>query len=217
MKKCSKCNTIKEVSDFNRCRKHKDGLQYKCIECEKKTQREWYLKNKSSHDEKSLKKYYLNREPNLQYSSLYREKNKVKISEYQKQYYLNNKTTKLKQSSNWIKYNFKNDSIFKLKCVTRTLIHKSFKRGLNGVNVKGKKTEQILGCTIKEFIKHLQSKFKPGMTFENHGQGKGKWNIDHIIPVSSAKTEEEIYKLNHYTNLQPLWWEENMAKGKRIL
>jgi hypothetical protein len=55
------------------------------------------------------------------------------------------------------------------------------------------------------------------MTLENHGQGIGKWNIDHIIPISSAQTEEEIYKLNHYTNLQPLWWEENMAKGKKIL
>ena len=55
------------------------------------------------------------------------------------------------------------------------------------------------------------------MTLENHGHGVGKWNIDHIIPISFAKTEEEIYKLNHYTNLQPLWWEENMAKGKKIL
>jgi hypothetical protein len=54
------------------------------------------------------------------------------------------------------------------------------------------------------------------MTLENHGQGSGKWNIDHIIPISSARTEEEIYKLNHYTNFQPLWWEENMAKGKKI-
>jgi hypothetical protein len=83
--------------------------------------------------------------------------------------------------------------------------------------VKGKKTEQILGCTINEFIQHLQNQFTEGMTFENHGQGKGYWNIDHIIPISSAKTEEEIYKLNHYTNLQPLWWEENMAKGSKGL
>jgi hypothetical protein len=55
------------------------------------------------------------------------------------------------------------------------------------------------------------------MTLENHGHGLGKWNIDHIIPISSAKNEEEIHKLNHYINLQPLWWIENMAKGKRIL
>ena len=83
-------------------------------------------------------------------------------------------------------------------------------------NFSKSKTSKILGCTVKEFIQHLQNQFKPGMTLENHGQGPGKWNIDHIVPISSARTEEEIYKLNHYTNFQPLWWEENMAKGKKI-
>ena len=216
MKKCNKCNQKKEGIEFNKCKKHIDGLQYKCIECELKIQKEWYLKNKDSHDEKSIKKYYSNKSHHLQYSTNYREKNKAKISDYQKQYYLKNKEGKLKQSSKWIKYNFQNDPIFKLKCITRTLIGKSFKRGLNGTYKKGKKTEQILNCTMQEFIEYLQSQFKPGMTLENHGQGEGKWNIDHIIPISSAKTEEEIYKLNHFTNLQPLWWEENMAKGSKI-
>lgn len=51
------------------------------------------------------------------------------------------------------------------------------------------------------------------MSWENHGE----WHIDHIIPLSSAKNEEEIYKLNHYTNLQPLWKEENLSKGDKIL
>jgi hypothetical protein len=217
MKECKKCNVVKELFEFNKCTKNKDGLQYRCIECEKKNQKEWYLKNKKSHDEKNLKKYHSNKPYHLQYSANYREKNKEKISNYQKQLYLKNKEIKLKQSREWIKINFKNDPIFKLKCVTRTLIYKSFKRGLNGIHVKGKKTEQILGCTINEFIQHLPNQFTEGMTFENHGQGKGYWNIDHIIPISSAKTEEEIYKLNHYTNLQPLWWEENMAKGSKGL
>ena len=50
------------------------------------------------------------------------------------------------------------------------------------------------------------------MTLENHGKGPGYWNIDHIIPLSNAKTEEEIYELGHYSNLQPLWFEDNMRK-----
>jgi len=103
--------------------------------------------------------------------------------------------------------------LFKLRENISSLMCNSFKRACSGKHSKQSKTSTILGCTIEEFIQHLQSKFQPGMTLENHGQGKGKWNIDHIIPISSAKTEEEIYKLNHHSNLQPLWWEENMAKG----
>lgn len=51
------------------------------------------------------------------------------------------------------------------------------------------------------------------MTLENHGE----WHFDHIIPLASAKTEEELIKLNHYTNFQPLWAEDNLKKGFKIL
>ena len=53
------------------------------------------------------------------------------------------------------------------------------------------------------------------MTFENHGFGEGKWNIDHIIPISLAQNKNDIIKLNHYTNLQPLWWKDNLSKGNK--
>jgi hypothetical protein len=70
------------------------------------------------------------------------------------------------------------------------------------------RTEKILGCTIIQFKSHLQSQFQPWMSWDNYGKYNGElnygWDIDHIIPISSAKTEEEIIKLNHYTNLQPL-------------
>jgi hypothetical protein len=46
------------------------------------------------------------------------------------------------------------------------------------------------------------------MNWNNHGLYNGKsnygWDLDHIIPISSAKTEDDVYKLHHYTNLQPL-------------
>jgi hypothetical protein len=51
------------------------------------------------------------------------------------------------------------------------------------------------------------------MTLENHGE----WHLDHIIPISSAETEEDIMLLNHYTNFQPLWWYDNLKKGAKIL
>jgi len=52
------------------------------------------------------------------------------------------------------------------------------------------------------------------MCWENYGLNG--WHIDHIIPLISAKTEEEIYKLCHFTNLQPLWWYENLEKRNKI-
>lgn len=97
------------------------------------------------------------------------------------------------------------------------MINSSFNRVCKGVYKKSNKTENILGCTIPEFIEHLQSLFTEGMTLENNGQCKECWHIDHKIPLSTAKTEEEIIKLNHYTNLQPLWSRDNLSKGKKII
>lgn len=65
---------------------------------------------------------------------------------------------------------------------------------------------------MEEFIVYLKSLFIEGMTLENHGSCKECWHIDHKIPISSAKTKEEIIKLNHYTNLQPMWSRENIKK-----
>jgi hypothetical protein len=59
----------------------------------------------------------------------------------------------------------------------------------------------------------MENKFTEGMSWDN----QGKWHIDHIIPLSSANSEEEIYKLFHYTNLQPLWAKDNLSKHNKIL
>ena len=64
-----------------------------------------------------------------------------------------------------------------------------------------------------EFLKeHLESQFIDGMGWDN----RVEWHIDHIIPLSSAKTEDELYRLCHYTNLQPLWAEDNLKKGNKF-
>ena len=60
---------------------------------------------------------------------------------------------------------------------------------------------------------NIETKFKKGMSFENHGE----WHLDHIYPISLAKSEEEVIKLNHYTNFQPLWSEDNLRKSNKIV
>lgn len=77
---------------------------------------------------------------------------------------------------------------------------------------KTTKTFSILGAEYEIVKNHLEQQFKEGMTWENHGE----WHIDHIIPMSSANDEDSIVKLNHYTNLQPLWAKENLQKGAKL-
>lgn len=71
----------------------------------------------------------------------------------------------------------------------------------------------LLGCSVEFLKQHLEKQFKNGMSWENHG----KWHIDHIIPLASAKTQEKIEYLCHYTNLQPLWAKDNQSKGAKII
>jgi hypothetical protein len=80
---------------------------------------------------------------------------------------------------------------------------------------KTNKTFEIVGCTPEFLKEHLEKQFKEGMSWENYGLYG--WHIDHIIPLSSSKTEEKIHQLSHYTNLQPLWAEDNLKKGNKIL
>jgi hypothetical protein len=78
---------------------------------------------------------------------------------------------------------------------------------------KTNKTFEIVGCSPQFLKEYLEKQFIDGMTWEN----RSEWHIDHIIPLSSAKTEDELYRLCHYTNLQPLWAEENLKKSNKII
>jgi hypothetical protein len=86
----------------------------------------------------------------------------------------------------------------------RCLIHAALKSNTNNTNTK---TYKILGCTNIEFKSYIESQFQPWMNWNNRGLYNGEpnygWDIDHIIPMSSAKIEEDVIKLTHYTNIRP--------------
>lgn len=234
MKTCRKCNLEKPLHEYGNRSQSNDGKSYYCKVCIKTQNQSFHLKNPEycrkyysnnieqfkqrnlENKEKSKnynKQYYLTKQPHISNKQKqYYSNNIEKIKLKQKKWYETNKDKHIKQTTKYRKNRKKIDPLFKLSEGIGSLISNSFKRSCNGNYKKSKKTEQILGCTMEEFIQHIQSLFTEGMTLENHGQGKGKWNIDHIVPLSSAQTEEEIYKLSHYTNLQPLWWEDNMKK-----
>lgn len=73
----------------------------------------------------------------------------------------------------------------------------------------------MIGCSIEELKQYLEKQFKEGMTWDNYGE----WHIDHIIPCAAfdLTKEEEQLKCFNYTNLQPLWAEENEKKGDKII
>jgi hypothetical protein len=117
----------------------------------------------------------------------------------------NNKDAINKKRREHYRKKIKTDALFKLKNKIRLSIIKAFKQ--NSLS-KTSKTLSIIGCSFEELKKRIESKFEPWMNWGNHGLYNGTegygWDLDHIIPLSSAKTEEDIIRLNHYTNLQPL-------------
>jgi hypothetical protein len=76
------------------------------------------------------------------------------------------------------------------------------------VSVKKSNTSVILGCEWETLKLHVESLFKLGMSWDNYGE----WQIDHIVPCFTANNEDELIRLNHYTNLQPLWKSEHLIK-----
>jgi hypothetical protein len=223
MKTCSKCKVEKPFEEFSKHKNRKDGLSSECKNCNKIYREE----NKEKIKEVSKKYFENNKKKLLELGKQYRENNKEKLLEQKKIYYKNNKEKILENNKKYYKINKekvdsinknyqkerkKIDPLFKFRGNVRSLVLGSFKRGKNQFS-KNAKTETILGCAIEEFRNYIKSKFTKGMTLENHGE----WHLDHIIPLATATTEEEIIKLNHYTNFQPLWAEDNLSKGDKII
>ena len=66
-----------------------------------------------------------------------------------------------------------------------------------------------MGCTNRKLKSHIEAQFTDGMSWEKYGQ----WEVDHVIPLSAARDDQELVPLCHYTNLQPLWKRYNRMKG----
>jgi hypothetical protein len=147
----------------------------------------------------------------------YCNKNKESIREYKRKWAAQDRAKdrdkhNAKQSAWQSKRNserIKEDPLFAMKMRLRKATGKAFHRfGYT----KRSKTTEILGCSWEEVKAHIESGFTDGMNWEN----RSMWHIDHIIPLASAKNEDELKKLCHYTNLQPLWGRENIIKGDKL-
>ena len=191
-KKCTKCGEEKPMTTeyFYRRKESKDGLKPDCKICFIQRQKKYYVSNKNKRIEYQIDRYNNNRQDLLDYQKKHNKENREQYNQYRR-----NK--------------LKTDELFSITYKLRGLILNSLKR-FNWT--KKSTTFEIIGCSPIKFKKYFEKLFQPGMTWQNHGE----WHYDHIIPLSSATTEEEVIKLNHYTNLQPLWAEDNLRKSDKI-
>jgi len=164
----------------------------------KKQKHSYYIKHKIKIKNKHQKYYHKNKDKILLQCKIYFQKNKSKINEQ-------------------IKLKLKTDVNFRIAFYLRNRLREAIKE-----NTKSNHTIELLGCKVEFLRSYLEKKFKKGMTWRNHGNGwngKGlqEWNIDHIKPCAKFDLSKpsEQRKCFHYTNLQPLWADENRKKGSK--
>jgi hypothetical protein len=101
----------------------------------------------------------------------------------------------------------------RVSTLLRTQIYAAIRRQL--VGRKARKSLDLIGCSPAELMAHLETQFEPGMSWSNFGRGRDKWCIDHKQPCVSfhLADPEEQKRAFHFSNLQPMWFTENCAKG----
>ncbi len=215
LKKCTGCLEEKLTSEFH---KKNDGFVSQCRTCDSIRQKK-ARERRNPDDIKKTKEYLLEWRKNnkdkvnsierKKYNAKWREANKEKIALQVRNYYLENKEylKEVGKSARITNYQrrLEKEPLFAMKEAIRSNIRRTFN---NKSIKKNTSTESILGCSYEEFKIYLESKFESWMNWENRGLYNGElnygWDVDHIIPMSLAETEEDVLRLNHYSNLQPL-------------
>lgn len=230
-KTCSKCDLLQPLTNFHRCTQSKDGYSYQCKSCKSSYKAQQYQKHKEVISAKRKQKRLLEpgeewkrkkqrmienpdlRERYCQYTreraKQYRINNPDKISEYNSR----PEVRLRKQEANRIRMSRLQDRIAHR---LRNRLNKALRNQNRTRQPKYQSTEMLLGCSFVEFTNYIESLWKPGMSWENYGFYG--WHIDHIVPCAAfdLSLESEQAKCFHYTNMQPLWWTENLQKHDSV-
>jgi hypothetical protein len=237
-KKCSKCGESKPLDKFGKDKQRKDGLYPQCKDCRKanflanrevelarakkwrdenperakQTKKEYYINNKEKINKQNQEWAENNREKSNAIKKRWHERNLEKVKAKGRNYLKNNREKIYLRHNEYRKKKYDTDELFKLSCAIRNSVAKIARR----VRVKkGKTSLEYLGCSLEEFKVHIESQWQEGMSWENHGFDG--WHIDHIKPIDwYIKHSDDPWQANHYTNLQPLWAEENMSKSNKF-
>lgn len=169
-----------------------------CRSCSSIRRKEYYARTKEAHNAKSRAYQARHREELRIKRRAYRDLHKEEIKVKRREVYINRTA-----------YRLQTDAGFKLLTRLRTRIYQALK-GL----FKSRATKEILGCSVLELRTHLEKQFRPGMTWKNYGP---VWHVDHIRPCASFDLTDpaEQQKCFNFSNLQPLFKEENLKKGDK--
>lgn len=234
MKECRTCREHKELEFFTKNKLSKGGYKTDCKSCIAKASKEKYAANPEVKRQYEAKWRAANVDKCTAKTYRWRENHPDRISNYRKKYYSENKEKiaesskatylKHKEKYNAINRKYQKDNhvslmqkrkerieanpLLQFKERIRQLTKNAFYRLKHN---KSKRTNTILGADWEIVKEHFVSQFKDGMTWEAFIAGE--IHVDHIQPLATAKTEEELIALCHYTNLQPLWCLDNLSKG----
>ena len=214
LKHCKTCDTWKPVCEYGKHSQQWDGLRLVCKKCVcARTAR--YRRNNPEKVKKSKKRS----------NALYRKKNRDKVLENLRKYRINHRDKIIAGQRRWYKKNanvlkkklkeqYHSDSAFRIKKCMRSRVTKAIKN-----KSKCGRTQSMIGCSWKSLLLFLEKQFVDGMNWDNFGKGAGKWSVDHMMPCDSfdLTQKEEQLKCFHFTNLQPLWEEINIAKFNHII
>ena len=201
-KTCKQCLLLKPTSDFYKKKQGKFGVASFCKDCCNSNAREKYSNATPSEIEA--------REQKRLSESVIVSRKKVANSEkrklYMKQY---RSSPEGKYRAAELQRERNKDPIINLANRCRARVKESLRT--NGYGKKSK-TFKILGCDYEFFKQHIESQFSQNMSWEKLNE----IHLDHFIPIVLASTEEDVLSLNHYTNIQPLWAEDNLKKSDSI-
>jgi hypothetical protein len=163
----------------------------------------------------------ISKEAKAKYDKQYNQINKEKIYEQKKIYISKNIEKVIAYRKKWGQENKEKRRIQQLNKlhndIYAKIVHNWRSRFKSAMmhNKRGKSLD-FMGCNVQFLKTYLETKFKPGMTWDNYG--RDGWHIDHIIPVSSFDLSDitQVYKCFHYSNLQPLWAYENLTKSNKV-
>lgn len=222
-KTCRTCTIQKEWTEFrtitNKC--GNKALYYQCKKCEHIRDVERYKEDPERHRVSSKKsrdkdperhranqraRYHIDVETSRAKG---REKSRKPENKLKQKEWLEKNR---EHSRAYYRNKRKTDPLFRLAANLRSRTKAAFRKGSF---TKNSSLSEYLGCSMEEFKTHLESLFQPGMTWDNYGRESSQWTLDHTIALTVAKTEEEMHKLCHHSNMKPMWFIYNVMKRNR--
>lgn len=201
-KTCSTCKLDKPRSAFYKDTRKgiKNDLRASCKEC---TSRSGIAYNERNREHQRAR-----------YRAFY-QKNSDRILSANKQFTIDNKDWHREYNARRNRDKRRSDPAYRLRCNLSGVL-RSIVRGLDNSGTKNGLVE-IIGKKGSDLRNYLHSTFEATYGMPREWINLKEVEIDHIIPLSTAKTIEDVKRLNHYTNLQLLFKEDNRDKGTNLL